>query len=230
MAQNRLTRDDILNRALNLADSPALDAKDRPIGTILSTALSVGWLQDALDFFIKKFPFSADIKTSAVSLASGDTTFAVPSDFLLDYTNGIVLASDLGRLTRRGLGSILSRSTTSTGTPSIYAVRGSTIHIWPKTDKAYTGTIYYYYLPTELAASTVPVFPDDWVLVNYVWIKAQEWHRALPPGSAMEFANKYIVELQKSGIGPESEEDTLGLDSGFVKPTSTNPNSWMGSW
>lgn len=228
MAQNRLDRDTILKRALDLTDSPALDAKDRPIGTILSTALSISWLQEALDFIIKKFPFSSDIKTSVVSLAKGDTSFALPDDFVLDYVNGIVLDDNKGRLTRRGFGTILNRSTTATGTPTIYSIKGSTCHIWKKTDKAYTGTLYYYYLPNVLAATTVPTFPDDWILVQYVWIKAQEWHKSLLPGSAMEFANKYIADLQKSGIGPESEEDQLGIDAEFAKQPSNDPNSWMG--
>ena len=48
MAINRLTRDQILIRALDLADSAVLDTKDRPAGTIVAAALSIGWLQEAL--------------------------------------------------------------------------------------------------------------------------------------------------------------------------------------
>ena len=228
MAQNRLDRDTILNRALNMADSPALDAKDRPVGTIVSTALSIAWLQECLDYFIKKFPFSSDLKTSPVSLATGATSFPIPSDFLLDYNNGIVLDDNLGRLTRHGLGTILNRSTSSTGKPTIYAVRGTTILIWPKIDKAYTGTLYYYYLPIALDATTVPLFPDDMILTDYVWLKAQEWHRAVSVGSARKYADDAIAELQRSGIGPESEEDALGLDPGFARVTA-DPTSWMGN-
>lgn len=228
MAMNRLTRDQILIRALDLADSAVLDTKDRPSATIVSTALSIGWLQEALDFFIKKFPFGATITTSPVSLAADATSFSVPTDFIQDYYNGIVLSDNQGRLGRRGLGAILNRSTTATGKPRIYSVKGSTIHIWPKTNKAYTGTLYYYQLPTALAASTVPTFPDDLILVEYVWIKAQEWQRLVPPGTAMKFANDRIAELQRSGIGNEAEEDQLPIDPHFAQQPSSS-DDWMGS-
>ncbi|KKL69545.1 hypothetical protein LCGC14_2113910, partial [marine sediment metagenome] len=59
MAINRLQRDQIINRALDLADSSVLDAKDRPSNpTIESGALSVEWLQEAIDIFAKRFPWS----------------------------------------------------------------------------------------------------------------------------------------------------------------------------
>lgn len=229
MAMNRLTRDDILKRALDLADSAVLDAKDRPAGTIVSTALSIGWLQEALDIFHKKFPFSSNIATSAVSLVVDTTTIAVPSDFILDFKDGIILANDKGRLVRRSLSAILNRQTTTKGRPTIYAVVGSTIHFWPKADETYSGTLYYYKLPTVLAAATVPSFPDDLILVEYVWIKAQEWHRVKEPGSALAYANQVIGELQKAGIGNEAEEDQFSIDPAFVTAVPADPNDWMGN-
>lgn len=231
MAMNRLDRDGILNAALDMADSAVLDNKDRPSGAIVAAALSIGWLQRGLDYFHKKFPFSADITSVAFSLASaGTNTFSVPSTFILDYLNGVVLDDNEGRLIRKGLGYILNRptGTGSYGKPEVYALRGTTIQVYPPTNKARTGTLYYYSLPALLTASVVPIFPDDDVLVTFVWLKAQEFHRAAPPGAAMQFADKQIAELQRSGIGPEAEEDALGIDSTFARQPAQDPTSWMG--
>ena len=108
MAINRLDRDTILNRALDRADSPTLDQKDRPSNpTIAAGALSLQWLQEGIDLFHKLWPFSANITSVTVTIAVNDTTITVPSDFILDYKNGIVLDDDKGRLWRKSLSKIL---------------------------------------------------------------------------------------------------------------------------
>jgi len=218
MALNRLDRDTIINRALDLADSAVLDAKDRPSNPVLATgALSISWLQEALDLFAKRFPFSNNITTSVVSVAINDSSFAVPSDFIQDYKNGILWDENEGRMTRRGLNALLNVSLGTTASPhqsipDIYAVKGTTIEIRPKSNKARTGTLFYYQLPSILASATVPFFPDDYILVHYVWIKAQEWHRVVPIGSALQYAEDRIKDLQRSGIGNEAEATEIELD------------------
>jgi len=220
MAMNRLDRDTIINRALDLADSSVLDEKDRPSSpTIATGALSITWLQEAIDLFAKRFPFSLNLAESSISIAENDTSFSVPSDFIIDYRNGVVLTEDEGRLLRRSLNYLLNQSIGTTassirGLPSYYAVRGSTILFRPKADKAYTATLHYYQLPSVLASSTVPFFPDDYIMVHYVWIKAQEWHRIVPIGSALQYAEDRIKDLQKAGIGLEAEPTEIELDRG----------------
>lgn len=229
MAMNRLTRDQILIRALDLADSAVLDNKDRPAGTIVSTALSIGWLQECLDYMAKKFPFSQDIKSVAITIAANATTLAVPSDFVLDYKNGIVLDNDEGRLTRRGLSYLLNMPLNTTERPRFYAVRGSTIELRSKSDKAYTGVLWYYSLPAAIGASDVPLFPDDSVLTDYVWLKAQEYHRVAQAGTARAYADKLIKELQTAGIGNEAEEDQIELDRNFARSADGDRSDWLGS-
>jgi len=230
MAINRLNRDQILQRALNLADSPTLDLKDRPGGLIQVNALSITWLQEALDRFHKKFPFAADIKAVPLNIAALDNTFALPSDYILDYKDGVLLADDAGRLRRRTLSYILNKTQGTTASPhksvpKIYAPRGGTLisDFYPRADKAYTATFYYYALPAVLTGTVVPSFPDDAILVEYVWIKAREWHRELPPGSAIGFANTQITDLQKSGIGIEPEEDEIPLGEQFGESFREDP-------
>lgn len=220
MAINRLDRDTILNRALDLADSSILNKKERPDGIIVVNAMSITWLQEALDRFHKKFPFSADITSVPVSMAELDNSFTLPDDFILDYKDGLLLDDDEGRLRRRTLSFILNQTQGTTASPlksvpKIYAIRGTTAEFYPRTDKARTATFFYYSLPPVIAATTVPIFPDDAILVEYVWIKAQEWHRAVPAGTALQFSNQQIADLQKSGIANEAEEDEIPLGEQF---------------
>ncbi len=220
MAMNRLQRDEIINKALDLADSSVLDAKDRPSSpTIESSALSLDWLQEVLDLFAKRFPFSLNLTEAPISIAENDTSFSVPSDFIIDYRNGVILAEDQGRLLRRSLNTILHQTvgTTSSpvlGVPSIYAVRGNTIKFAPKAQKSYSATLHYYSLPAVIASDGVPFFPDDYILVHYVWIKAQEWHRVVPIGTALQYSEDRIKDLQKAGIGLEAEPTEIELDKG----------------
>lgn len=148
---------------------------------------------------------------------------------MLDYKNGIVLANDGGRLTRRGLSYLLGLSATQTGRPRFYAIRGTTIELRYKTDKAYTGTLWYYSLPAAIGATDVPLFPDDSVLTDYVWLKAQEYHRVAQPGTARAYADKIIKELQTAGIGNEAEDDQIEIDRNFAGEQTSQYSDWMGS-
>jgi hypothetical protein len=224
---NRLNRDQILIRALDLLDSSALDAKDRPNGTIVSTALTIGWLQEGLDYFHKKFPFASTVATAPLSIGEGVVTLAQPADLILDYRNGILLANDEGRLQRKSLSYVLNRPIGTVGAPTVYALRGSVIHLWPKPNKPYNATLYYYQLPTVLAAGVVPSFPDDSVLTDYVWLKGREWHKDAAPGSARAYAEQVVRSLQASGLGSEAEEDEIPFDSSFM--SKGGPADWMGS-
>lgn len=120
---NRLQRDQIVIAALNAVDSPSLDQKERPSGSLTGT-LGVDWLQRALDFFYKAFPIKGVLTSASVTLNA--ETLTLPSDYIQDYLNGLLLANDEGRLTRRSLSYLLSKSRNTTGKPTIYAVLDDT--------------------------------------------------------------------------------------------------------
>lgn len=217
MAINRLDRDTILNRALDLADSAVLDEKDRPSGVILPTAFSIAWLQEALDLFYKKFPFQANIVSTAITIAENDTTIAIPSDMILDYKDGILLENDAGRMRRRSFSRLLdipkgNSTNPLRGTPSRYAIIGNVIRFIPKALRQFKAELFYYQLPPVLGPTDTPPFPDDHILTQYVFLKAQEWFRVAPVGTALKFAFDIISDLQKQGIGREAEEDQIPLD------------------
>lgn len=235
MAINRLDRDTILNRALDRADSAVLDQKDRPSGTIIAAALSITWLQEGIDYFYKKFPWQGTITNVVRNIAENDTQIVLPDDFILDYENGIILEEDGGRLQRKGLSHLLSRpvgtaSSPNRGEPEIYTIVGNVIEFRPKANKSYPNALLWYYaLPAVLTSSDLPTFPDDSILVEYVWIKAQEWHRRLPIGSSFKYANERISEMQTAGIGLEAEPEKIPYDrDSFGERESVSRTDWMG--
>jgi len=230
MSANRYTRDQLLIRALNLVDSAAIDQHDRPAGTIAAGAFSVDWLQDALDMFVTAFPISGTLSGEPITLAEGTVTSTLPALTIKDYKDGVMLPDNKGRLARRSLDFLLNVPTgsNSRGKPAVYAIQGNTLHFRPEARETYQATIWVYKMPAVLTGAVVPVFPSDFVLVQYVWLAAQEWHRLIPSGTAYEYARTMIAKLQAEGIGNESEIDQVPFGPEFAGGMSADPTAWMG--
>lgn len=242
MAMNRLTRDNILLKGMALADIPSLDAHDQPTpGTITATAFSIDWLQEALDWFYQQVPMAGILTPVTVTIVASTGSFSLPSDFLLDMRDGIIVTSPepRKRLIRTAGQEYVSRltmrsSTSATQRPAYYVVLPTSIFcVGPSgqlPDQAYTGQLWYYALPAALASGTIPTMPGaDLTLVEFIRMKAMEWARSLPPGSALEYAKARVAEIQKSGLFNEPESDTIPLDTRrFVGGYDTNSWDWMG--
>lgn len=238
-----LTRDAILNRALDMIAAPALNFNDRPSATIVSTAISIMWLQDALNLFYDEFPWAQTLKTASVTLAAAANTFTPPADFIMDVRDGLYLPSSTTggplRLQRTPYGQLLARviftDTTSAGQgiPKRYTVLSPTsIQYYPTADVAYAATIAYYARPAVLSATTVPVsFPSDLPLIEYVRLRGLEWIRAIDNGSALKYVLGQIADLRKSGLGFEPEDSTIAFDPDQFIPggsASGTASGWMG--
>lgn len=234
MAANRLNRNQIVIAALDAVDSPSLDAKERPSGS-LTGSLGIDFLQRALDFFYKQFPIKGVLTSTAATFTGGSEFVTLPADFLHDYLNGFIYTtpeSQEVRVTRRALSYLLSQSTTHRGRPSHYAIVSDTqAMLRPVPDQNYSPTLWYYKLPTALGATDIPPFPDDQVLVDFLEIRYKEWLGAVPKGSALRYAREQVSELQKAGIGPEPEPDQIELDRNYYGEKGIDPwnSGWMGS-
>mgnify|MGYP001569064498 CR=1 FL=1 len=234
---NRLTRDQILLRGLGLVDSPRLDEKDQPTaGTIVSTALSIGWLQDALDLAMNLYPMSGALLSATFDITAGTgayTISAITSTFVLDFKDGIILPDDKGRLTRASFNALLNvpTGTSARSQPTRYGIQNGTLILRPVPLVAYTAaTLYYYSLPVVLSAGTVPNFPSDLLLVEYVHLRGREWLRELPAGTAEKYLIDATARLQKSGLGSEAEiDDVISLDR-HVFPGGGSSYQSGGDW
>lgn len=233
--QNRLQRDQIVVAALDAVDSPSLDQKERPSGSLTGT-LGVNWLQRSLDFFYKMFPIKGTLTTASIATVVGQHFVTLPSDFLMDFKDGIVWTlagtqASQSRMTRRGLSYLLSMSLTEQGYPRWYAIINDTqMTVRPVPDKVYTGTLWYYKMPAALASTDIPPFPDDQVLVDFLEVRYKEWLQMIPKGSAIRYMKEAVAQLQKAGIGPEPEPDQIELDRNYYGdiPGSGNRDDWMG--
>lgn len=234
---NRLTRDDILDRALNRIDSASLSQKDRPGGVISPNAMCLTWLQDGIDLFHRVFPWTGLITTSAVSLSTTTNTYALPADFSHDVRDGLRIVQPSPKLNRRlrrkSLSWFLSQDSTSAeiGCPGAYTIIGTNLRVWQWPDTSYAGEFWYYKLPPALGPGDRPNFPDDWTLIEFVHLCGKEWTTEKEPGTSIAYANTMIAALRKSGLGEESENDALELDASFWRPSGSgraDVGAWMG--
>lgn len=230
-----------------MADIASLDAHDRPTGPIVEHAYSIGWLQDGLDYFHHKWPWAANVKTftftTTPSVESYDITAAPISvaDFVLDVPDGVnltVSTNVIRNLLRWGLTDLIKAKSAQNmvdGTPQPnvplrYVLIPPRLYLFPSPDKAYSVSVWYYSVPVVLAdGAKVPQFPSDWVLVEYVRMRASEWARIMDPGSAKGYADKVIGELQAAGLGTEAGANYIPLDARVFGPqTQVGREDWMG--
>ena len=198
----RLNRDAILIRALDMLDSSVLDVKDRPSSTIVAGALSIGWLQDGLDFLFTYVPVGGTkLTTGAANLTQGVPTYILPTGFSAPFKDGLQL-TDVGEFLPSREGSELATQPsmrTNWGRPKMYAISYPLFTVRPVPDATYAYTLDYYALPPVLAANDTPPLAVDLPLVEYVFLRGQEWHRVLPVGTATEFLITIADRLKRLG-------------------------------
>src|SRR5262245_34301949 len=238
-----------------MSQLPNLDVHDRPNApTIAAGAFCIQWLQDILDYYYHMCPFSATIATATTVIPVTQDWYLLPADFILDVRNGALvqtIANDplsSKRAVQVPLPNIPNRpSSTQTATnvlyPSYYCIFGDDcvtttrqqlIHFTPDPTVAVSTIWYYYQLPPILAANDKPKFPNDYVCIEYVRIRALEWARVYDPGTAQRFAEKVVAGMKAAGLMNEPEDDEIPFDElTFRKRTSQallsqKTYAWMG--
>lgn len=240
---NRLTRDQIIEQALDMADLPELDQQSRPTGAavIAAAAFPIDWLQRIIDTLHIEFPWGGVVARATGSLASGSlnvTDFA-PTDFILDVRNGFIIqrSGSTKRLLRRGLQEIIDRQTMhdlggspSTNAPKMYCFNARSLRLDITSDQAYDYILWYYQLPAALPlGTTVPLFPSDRILVDGIYIRALEWARKLPPNSMQQWLEKVAIpSIRNSDLGQEPESEVIPLDpTRFHGGVQGHPYDWL---
>ena len=237
MPVNRRTRDQILIEALDLADLPELDQHDRPSATIASTAFSIQWLQRCLDVMSQEFPWASEVTSTTGSLTTLNQDLGL-TDFILDVRGGFLI-KDGGStipLIRRNFQDIMLYQTKNdaggtpiTGRPRLYNFTGTTVRLNVTPDKTYTFVLWYYAMPSVLAASTIPTFPSDHICIEYIFWRAMEWARKAAPGAAMKYLREVEMPAYRSaGLNQEPESDHIPLDELQFRGARRKMWDWSG--
>lgn len=242
----RYTRDEIILQGLELAASPTVMQHDMPGGILQGNAYSIYWLQNALDTFHSKFPFSGDVQSTSITLpANADdlyigasSTAYLPTDYILDVRNGITVTvnNQNYRLKRLAFQSFLNAQLANQNTsvvanyPTNYCKINGRFKFSPRIRTSLTGTLYYFAMPAKIDHNDVVPFPDEHSLIEFIRLKALEFSRALEPGTAVAYLNKELARFRADGLLDEAEYEAPPLENNMVigDPVTVNINSWMG--
>lgn len=238
---NRYNRDELIKIALDMAQVPNLKQHDCPNGVVQTDAYAVQWLQDIMDFWYHMVPFSGGVTDISLPIPALTTEIALPDDFILDVRNGYIIqrTEDVRsnvRLMRVPLQKWLNRDLYYQGQPIansntvslFYMVQGRVIKVTPQNSVAKVARLWYYFLPPVLDSDDIPLFPSDYVLIEYVRIRALEWCGHSDIGTSQMFCDKIVGSMKSAGLMNEPEDDEIPFDTIAQRQTNRNVYSWMG--
>lgn len=245
---NRYNRDELIKIALNMVQLPNLEVHDIPNGVVQQDAYSIQWLQDILDFWYHMVPFSASVTSTTLNCTANSDQVLLPTDFILDVRNGYCVDRVAGdtlsktRLIRVPLQKYLNRklSYQKTSTilyPRFYCIQGidsttgvQLLKVTPTPSISTGGQLWYYQLPPILTPYAKPRFPNDYVCIEYIRIRALEWARIFEPGTAQKFCDKIVTGMKAAGLFNEPEDDEIPFDELSFRRggSSYSTYSWMG--
>lgn len=107
-------------------------------------------------------------------------------------------------------------------------VQGRVIKVTPQSSVAKTARLWYYFLPPTLDSDDVPLFPSDYVLIEYVRIRALEWCGHFDVGTSQTFCDKIVGSMKSAGLMNEPEDEEIPFDTMAQRRSGSNSYSWMG--
>jgi hypothetical protein len=247
---NRYSRDELIVKALDMAQLPNLKVHDAPNGVVQADAHSVQWLQDILDFWYHMVPFSAAVTTVQLNVTANQSFVVLPSDFILDVRNGYLVqtvvndVASYSRAIRLPVQKLISyqilyqhQPGQEIKYPRYYCVQGvdntgrQLMQLTPIPTISTLAVLWYYQLPPLLESNSKPRFPNDYVCIEYVRIRAREWAGVYEPGTAQRFCDKIVAGMKSAGLMNEPEDDEIPFDSQVYRAGGSRYNSysWMGA-
>ena len=238
----RYTRDEIIVQGIELAIVPQLVTHDIPGGLVDPNAFAIKWLQNALDTFHRKFPFSSDVFPVDMTIRANNTdlvltsdiTKYLPTDFMLDVRNGVLasLGTRQYRLKRESFQYWLSYQLATQGSPvtqpTCYTIIQNRIKVLPLVTANMPATLWYYAVPAPLQALDKPNFPDEWSLIEFIRLKCLEFVRFIDLGTAHTYLHSEIARLKANGLINDTEYDTIPLENNQTV-YRRGYAGWMGS-
>ena len=240
----RYTRDEICLQGLELASCPGLTKQDAPGGILDPNAKSIKWLQNALDYFHRKYPFASDILdvdltiqvNNVDAVLTADPTKYLPTDFIVDVRDGIDVTFNgaFSQIFRKDYRTWrLKNQASQSGLaqrPEIYTRLNNRIKVLPKVSEPLSAVLHYYALPAVLETDSPVPFPDEWILIEFIRLKALEWVRTIELLTAQKYLDIALAGLIASGLlnEPEHEGGVPLENNQVIIDGAYNRNSWMG--
>lgn len=218
---NRYTRDELIFNALQQSQAVNLINNDIPGGVVANDAFSLQWLQDIIDFWYHMVPFSSTVTKVTFNLEANQQDYTLPSDFILDVRNGLVVqdtadSNSKARKYRVPLQKWINRDLAYQGgtdtTTKFYTILGVTLKVTPIPTEDRVAWLWYYKLPAALQSNDIPAFPNDYVCIEYLRIRALEWVGRYDPGTAQKFCDKIVQGMKAAGLMNEPEDDEIPFD------------------
>lgn len=242
---NRYTRDELIYKALDLAELPNIKKHDLSQGgSVNSNAYSIGWLQDILDYWYHMVPFSAAVIKAPFNLTANYGMYDLPEDFIVDIRNGLIVqdvnsnVNSCVRKIRISLQKFINRQivhqASNATTTKYYCIQGKNnnrqvLNICPVPTENKTAWLWYYQLPEPLDSDSIPIFPGDYPLIEYVNLRAQEWVGKLEPGTAKAFCDRIVAAAKVNGLMNEPEDDEIPMDDlRYIPKGASTTFAWMG--
>jgi hypothetical protein len=240
---SRYTRDELIRIAISMAQVPNLEHHDIPNGVVQVDAFAIQWLQDILDFWYHMVPFSSTVTKTSVPVLAQTNDIPLPDDFILDVRNGYIVQATSETTSKRRthrvpLQTWINRdlyyqSTTNPShntCPGFYMIQDGMLKVTPQSSVARSAELWYYALPPILESHQKPTFPNDYVITEYIRIRALEWCRAIEPGIAQKFCDKIMASMKANGLLNEPEDDAIPFDDLTYRHHGTGQTafSWMG--
>lgn len=235
---NRYCRDELIVTALNMSQAVQLIRHDCPDGVVQIDAYSIQWLQDIIDFWYHMVPFSSGVTDIQLNIPAHTTEIPVPENFILDVRNGYIIQqtdslTSKRRMIRVPLQKWINRDLSYQGQTAdssiFYMVQGRVIKVTPQSSTVKQARLWYYFLPPALYSEEKPLFPNDYVIVEYLRIRALEWCRHFEPGTAQKFCDKIVGGMKAAGLMNEPETDEIPFDELTYHPHGRiDAYSWLG--
>jgi hypothetical protein len=254
----RYTRDELILVFLQMVRLPQLEIEEAPEGVVLPTAKSIQWLQDIIDFWYHLVPFSSTVDHIPLNCTAHQDYILLPNNFILDVRNGYIVRRtpndphSMGRILRVPLPRFLNfklaaQGATNVNSPNYYCIvtsgdsiagytelsNNQVMLLSPTPSISTIGELWYYKLPPALTAAERPAFPNDYVCLEYLRIRALEWAGIADPGTAHKFCEKITASMKTAGLLNEPEDDEVPFDPLTYRPMPVNrqggyPYNWMG--
>jgi hypothetical protein len=245
---SRYTRDEIISQALDLAHSPTVSAHDSPEGVLDPNAWTVKWLENALNFFHRLYPFSSDVTQAAMTVGASSTdvllvtpalhSLYLPDDFIVDIRNGLFFLVGTREVPlrrvdyQRWLKLKVSYQNIPVNEPLCYTLVQKRYKIIPMVSQTSLLTAHYFALPVSPGPDEFVDFPDEQCLIDFLVLRILEHTRArnVNPGTAQVYLRQQLAGFKAAGLLGRSEyEDGIPLENAHsISEYTTSLNDWMG--